>query len=466
MTDLAQGPGGQGPAERPGSAESLGTEELPSAARESLTPPPSGPLFAKAQIRPHVVDTELPAWPLVGMIMLFPLWWVLGLAGFMWIVLAVPMAVSLVQRRDLMLPKGFGFWLLFLAAVCGSVFSIDGVARLAGWSLRFGYYIAATIVFLYILNGGRSVSQWKVIRLFTFWWIFTVAGGYLAFVLGDFGFNSPMAYLMPAPLLENDLINTLVTPSFADLQNIIGFDVPRPKAPFNYTNSWGAMLGLLTPFAFIALREPRVGFDPRLIRIVLGASVIPAVVSLNRGLWLSLGIGLIYGAVRFGIAGESAALFRLMIAAAVLAATIALTPLGGLIATRIDTGHSNGDRTELALDAIDGAIERPIFGWGAPRPNDRNLPSVGTHGMTWFVMFSYGFVGFAGYFGFLANLALRSFRQKSPSGVWANVVLAVAVVQTPFYLHVPNQLFTLMAAGAVALRLQASEDDRTASSWA
>lgn len=404
-------------------------------------------------IRPEA-DAPMPAWPLTLMISWLPLWFILGLSGFTWIIFAAPMAASLLRRRQLIAPKGMGWWTVFLLAVGGSVFSIDSVARLSGWTLRSGYYVAATVFVLYLLNGRRGLDVWTIVRSFAVLWLATIAGGYLAFVLGDLSFRSPMAYLMPGPLLENELIRTMVTPGFADLQDIIGFPVPRPKAPYPYTNTWGSLLALLTPFGLIALRDRRVGLSPKLIRFALLASVVPGVLSLNRGLWLSLGLGLVYAALRFGVAGESKALRNAFIAILVLIGSLVATPLGGVLVARIDSGHSNADRFELIFDAVEGTMERPVFGWGAPRPNDRNLPSVGTHGQIWFVMFSYGFVGAIGYFGAFLTMAWQTRKQDSVSGMWAHVVIVIGLSQTPYYLHVPHQIFVMLAAVAVAIRFQ------------
>ncbi len=399
-------------------------------------------------------------WPVTLMIAALPIWFLLGLAGFTWVVFALPMAASLVRRRDLVVPRYFGLWLLFLVAVVGSSTSIDSGARMAGWLLRFGYYVAGTVFLLYVLNGKEGVSVWRVVRVFVWLWMATVAGGYLAFVVGSLTYASPMSYLIPAGLRANELIGTLVTPSFAEIQDIIGFPVPRPKAPFPYTNSWGSMLGLLTPFALIAQREPRVGFSERLIRVMLVASIFPAVISLNRGLWLSLGLGFGYVALRLGAAGQSRALRNTILGMMALVLLILVTPLGDLIATCVATGHSNNDRLELVYDAVGGTLERPVFGWGAPRPNDRNLPSIGTHGQMWFVMFSYGFVGAIGYVGAFVAWAGSTRRQVSVTGLWCHTVLIIGLVQTFFYLHVPHQMFTMLAAVALALRLQNEDAER------
>lgn len=404
------------------------------------------------------VEAPLPLWPLTLMISAYPVWFLLGLSGFMWVVLAAPMAASLIRRRNLVAPKGIGFWIVFLIAVAGSSFSIDTVGRMSGFVLRFGYYVAATVFLLYLLNGGLGVSVPRIVRSFTVLWMFSISGGYLALVLGDFSFRSPMYYLMPAALLSNELIHTLVTPGFADLQDIIGFPIPRPKAPFSYTNSWGSMTALTTPFAFMALSDARVGLPPRLVRWVLIASLVPIVISLNRGLWLSLGVGIAYAAVRFGVGGQTKLFARLMLVSVLVAVALALSPLGDVVESRVDNGHSNEDRIGLAVAAIDGAAERPVFGWGAPRPNLRNLPSVGTHGQIWLVTFSHGFLGLFGFVGAIVSYFVRTRRQTKAVGLWAHSVILVAMVQMPVYLLIPHSLFAIMAAVAVAVRCQQPSD--------
>ena len=411
------------------------------------------PTIDRGSIRTEV-SAPLPFWPITMMVAWYPLWFMLGLSGIMWVVLSLPMAASLARRRGLVVPKGFGWWMIFLVAVVGSALSLDAFTRFIGYTLRFGYYIGATVLLLYVLNGRSGIDTFRVIKMFVTLWMIAIVGGYLAFVVGDFGFKSPTYFITPSVLRDNDLINAWLEPSFAQVQDIVGFPVPRPKAPFTYTNEWGSMLALLTPFGFVALYDNRVGYSQKLIRIMMAMSVLPAVISLNRGLWLSLGVGLIYAAIRFGVAGEKKLMIQGLWAMVVLVVVLSITPLGDLIATRINTGHSNEDRAGLAISAIEGAVERPVFGWGAPRPNERNLPSVGTHGQLWFVTFSHGFLGAIGFVGTMLSLAWHTRKQNSTAGLWIHVVIIVGMVQMPYYLMVPDQLFTVFAAAAIALRLQ------------
>ena len=403
------------------------------------------------------IVSQLPMWPITMMVVGYPLWFVLGLSGVMWAVLAIPMAFALVNRPALMVPRGMGLWVVFLAAVLGSALSVDTFSRSLAYCLRLGYYLGAGAFLLYVLNGRKGVPVARVVKAFTILWMVTVAGGWAALILGGWSFKAPMYYLLPQALLSNELVSSWVNIGFADVQNIVGFPVPRPKAPYSYSNGWGSMLALLTPFAMISLSDNRVDLPNRLVRLVLVLSIVPAVISLNRGLWMSLGVAVIYLAFRYGVGGNASLFLRLLMGLAVIAVLLLLTPLGDLIATRFATSHSNSDRTELATSAIRGALQRPIFGWGTPRPSGRNLPSIGTHGQLWMVVFSHGFVGAIGFVGALGTFLIRTARQQSAAGLWAHAVIVIAIVQLPIYLMLPGQIFVVMGAVAVALRYQASD---------
>ncbi len=412
----------------------------------------------RPRIRRPEAEAPLPAWPLAWMIAGYPAWFLLGMTGFTWIIFAAPMAASLVRRRNLVAPRGFILYVIFLCWMLGSVVQVNAFSRLAGFGLRAGYYVAAGVFCLYVLNAGRSIPVERIVRWFTMLYMSVIFGGYLAFILGDFSYLSPIGYLMPGALAENELIRALINPTFAQVQDFIGFPVPRPTAPFQYTNGWGASTALLTPFAMVALSDRRVGLNPTLVRFTLGASIVPIVVSMNRGLWLSLGLGLMYVAVRSGLAGQNKLLGALLAGFVALGAIYAFTPLGDLVSERLATGHSDDDRGDLATGAIEGAIESPLLGYGTPRTLTEGKLPIGTHGQAWNLMFSHGFIAFFSYVGFMGMLAWNSRRLIDAKGVWLHTVVIIGLVQMPFYLHLPQQLFFIVAGGTLAVRLAGAVD--------
>jgi hypothetical protein len=91
---------------------------------------------------------RLPAWPLTGVLLLYPVWWGLGLGVLVFYLAAVPMAILLVRRwtsgRTVLTPPGFLVWLVFLATVLAGLFALGADPRIrtarcrarrpAGWS--------------------------------------------------------------------------------------------------------------------------------------------------------------------------------------------------------------------------------------------------------------------------------------------------------------------------------------------
>src|SRR5689334_7580366 len=216
--------------------------------------------------RPRVRDVRLPAWPLTGILLLYPLWWLLGLGVLVFYLVAVPMAALLIRRRTaghrLRLPPGFLLWLLFLATVALGGFSLganpagtlDGSAssRLDSYFFRLLGYVALTVLLLYAGNLGEAeLPQRRLVKLLP--WLFgvTVAGGLLGILVPRFEFTSPVEYLLPAHVRADSFVQSLVHPTSAQIMNLLGGETARPGAPCGYTNTWGNNACLLIGWAIV-----------------------------------------------------------------------------------------------------------------------------------------------------------------------------------------------------------------------
>ena len=119
--------------------------------------------------------------------------------------------------------------------------------------------------------------------------------------------------LLPTGLAATQFINDLTIIRFAELQTFIEGTVPRPAAPLPATNGWGSTLApahaVLHPLvAARAVAPPahhRVGAGGRRASCRLA-------ISTNRGAWLSIGLGLIYFAVRRARQGDARPLFAVV----------------------------------------------------------------------------------------------------------------------------------------------------------
>lgn len=181
-----------------------------------------------------------PGWPFVLAYGAFPVWWAIGAGSFVWLVAALPMTAWLLVRRRVLLPPGWGVWLLFLAWMTLSATQLDSADRLLGFTFRLAQYGSLTVLLVYLYNLPRDVFPLaRALRVLVVYWIYIVLGGLVAVGAPDAVLPSLTASLLPARVLSNEFVATLVTPEFAQVQDFLGYPLPRPAAPFPYTNTWG-----------------------------------------------------------------------------------------------------------------------------------------------------------------------------------------------------------------------------------
>ncbi len=405
-------------------------------------------------------QSRLPVtWPLVVLFVAFPLWWLAGVSAFIWPIVAVAMLVALIWRRHTQAPVAFALWLAFTSWVLLSGFQLQSSTKIITFSYRLSLYAAAGVLFLYVYNMPRSTRyDVKVLRILTIFWMVVVAGGYAGILLRDYTFVPPFMDLLPHGLRSQPFVQELVKPVFANVETFLGYPLPRPSAPFTYTNNWGGNIAVLTPVAFAAAAAAGPGARRKVIIGVLVASLVPMVFSLNRGMFLSLGAGLLYVTVRLAIRGRLGALVSLLSMVAVLLAVLALTPLGHLLVTGVSGshGHSNATRLSLYQQATAGANASPWFGHGEPQPVSgavlAGTPAIGTQGQLWMVLYSNGYPATAFFVLFFAAVYWQTRRARGLGGLWLHSVVVIAMTQVAVYGYLPVELQVMMVVAALAYR--------------
>ena len=386
-----------------------------------------------------------------ALIGLFPLWWAMGLSELIWPAFGLLMIGSLLQSQSIAIPRFAMAWVVFLLFVAASGFMLEEQQDVYSWVIRFSQYVSVGLIVPYVLTHRDRTPARVVFGSVTALFIASVIGGYLGLLLGDFSFRSPLAYVLPGGFQANSFVRDVVNPSFADIERFLGrFEVTRPKAPFTYTNGWGAAMGLLFPFA---VHDAITGFglSRKITRVALVASVVPIMLSLNQGLWISIAAGAGYAALRAAGRGDSRVVLQLM--GVGLIATIALTatPLSNTIQSDLQNPNATEDRFELYEATLSELPNSPIIGFGGPREVREGLPPAGTHGQLWIVLFSHGAGGALAYFAFIAGMFWSTRRYRTNVGLWCHVVIFVSLAQAPFYGHTPQQLAIIMVAAAVGL---------------
>ena len=393
-------------------------------------------------------------WPLLLFFAAYPVWWLLGLGGFVWPVLAVPTALAILNRRRLVVPVGTGIWLLFLGWALLSASQLDTGGRFLVFAFRFSLYLSATVLLVYVYGATRDRRFDEFAgRVLTGFWVAVVVGGLVGIVAPQLSFRSPAEIMLPRSLVSNEFVYSFVHPTFAQTMDFLGYPVPRPSALFTYTNEWGGAFAMLTPLAIWGLPwlRARLGHGSRLL---VAAAFVPALVSLNRGLWITLSLGLVYAMVRLAGSSATRAAARVLITVAIAVPLVLVSPLRGLVVDRIETGHSDNTRSDLYDEAFSRTLDSPWLGYGGPMPSEtrERAPDVGTQGQFWMVLFSHGFPGAALFVGFFGYVFARTWRARSPLGFWCHVTLFIGLLQLPVYGLLPVQIHVLMVTAALALR--------------
>jgi O-antigen ligase len=402
-------------------------------------------------------------WPLTALLVLYPLWWALGLGTLIVFLLAVPMVVHLCRRPQVRVPPGFGLWVLFLLWVLASTSMLgqnppgtlpDSVGgRILSVGFNLAGYLSATVVLLYAGNLTEAeFPRRRLVRQLSLFFTVVVAGGLLGILAPTFEFTSLVEILLPQRVSADVFVRSLVHPSAAQLQDVLGYTSPRPSAPFGFTNTWGHCLALL--IGWFAVGWLVDGDTVRRMAgvVVLAAATVPVVLSLNRGLWIGFGLLLVGLALRLAGRGRGSALAVLLVSAVLTGAVLAVSPLGATVQARLENPHSNDTRTFTTERTLEVIGHSPIIGLGSTRAalgssnsiavgQDEDCRRCGNHtlgsnGQLWLLLVAQGVGGALLYVGFLLRSMWAYRRDRSPIGDAGQLALGVSL----FFLLIYNAL--------------------------
>jgi hypothetical protein len=401
----------------------------------------------------------------------YPIWWALGLGVLIYPLVAVPMLLHMLRRRPVKLPPGLLIWLLFLAwqvlSIPALVLNPPGtvaeptVGRLLAVVVRLGCYLAVTVMLVYVGNlAEEELPRRRLVRLLAWMFVVTVAGGLLGIFAPTFNFTSPLELLLPGGIRSNSYVQSLVHPASSQVQDVLGFAAPRPKAPFEYTNAWGNNISVFGVW-FVALTVTGGLVRSRWFRWilllgVLAVAAVPAIFSLNRGMWIGVGFSGAYVAVRLAVRRQYVPLAALTMATLVLGMAVLVTPLGAMISSRLQHGHSNQVRTSLSETTIRLANSSPVIGYGSTRIVAGSADSIaigrsascakcgnfniGSNGQFWQALIAGGYAAAALYVGFFLYAIWRYRRDSSPLGIAGSTVMWLALLYSLVYNAFPSPL--------------------------
>ncbi len=457
-------------------------------ATRTVTPggaPAGGPVGVAGRRQPRWLR---PGWPLAAIFVPLPLWWALGLSEWICLIMAVPMAVHLLRRRAIEVPRGFGWWLLFLCWVAAGVLLLnvsaygavadDSSTRVITWAYRFAWYLTVTVVLLYVVNTRRELTTLRLMRIVGAMFLTVTAGGLLGVLAPYFEFRSLMELVLPHGVTSVQLVQKMIHPQAAQLQVVLGYAAPRPSAPFVYTNTWGLNYALTLPFFLYTWCGKDAGWRRWAAVPVLLVAAVPCIYSINRGMWGALVAMALFVAVRSALTGRPAMLGGLLAGALAVVVLLATTTLGNVVNARFTSEGSEQGRTNLSTLTVETVTRTsPIVGLGSTRNVQGNFnsitggstaqcprcspPALGTQGQLWLVVFSQGLVGLVLFLAFFALVFLRHLRLRSPASTVALAVLVASVVTLPVYNSLGIGLVIEMIAVGVLVREAAAAARRS-----
>ncbi|WP_299052684.1 O-antigen ligase family protein [uncultured Nocardioides sp.] len=392
--------------------------------------------------------------PLAVLLLGYPLWWVLGIQIPLWPVAALPLLAWLVtNRRQVVLPPGYGVLLVFLGWVLISALMLTSARYALAYGLRTTLYVAVAIMAFFVWNAlHRGLDRRRVLGWLLALWGAAVLLALPGLLVAPLEIPTPFGTALRTVGINNPYVVAMTRARFTEFDQL--YQTARPAALFPYTNDWAAAMGILTPVAVhgaltAATRRRRV-----LIAVLLAVSAVPILISVNRGAWVSITVAVVYVMVVRVAAGRPKVLLGVLGGAGVVATVVATVP--GLLDTLTSRfEYSNVSTRETLYQASwELALRSPFFGYGAPQSSeglaDSNDVSIGTHGQLWTTMVSHGLVGAALLLGTIAAIwwHSRPARAASPD-LWLHATGVVVVVQTAFYDILPVPLATALFALAV-----------------
>lgn len=442
----------------------------------------TGLLLADPPMQARVRRADvLRAWPLTVAVLGFPLWWLLGLGAVAPVLAAVPMAVQLMRKPDIRVPRGSAWWGLFLVWLLASVLvlwvdapgAVPGgeVTRLFVYAYRVVWYVACTVVLLWIGNAEpEEVPTARVVDLMAWLFLFTVAGGLLGTLMPNFDVTSVTEAVLPRSIASNSFVRDLIHPAAAAQTAFLGYTEYRPIAPFAYANTWGAGYAFTLPFFIAGWMTKNAGRARRLAApVVLVVSAVPVVNSLNRALWGAIIVVGLYGVVRLGLRGHTRAFLGSIVALGIAAGVFMASPLAEDVVIRLEHAHSNDRRSDLLVATVRSTLEgSPVVGFGSTRDVQGGfasiaagstpdcpacgVPPLGTQGLLWTVIFAQGIGGAVFFLLFFLRRARAHWRSRTVVESVAVAALLSFVISLPVYDTLGIPMFVVMIGLGLAWR--------------
>lgn len=250
-----------------------------------------------------------------------------------------------------------------------------------------------------------------------------------------FAITTPVELLLPESMTGNRGIRALVHSHATEFNPLSRDPYYRTAAPYPYTNNWGTGLAVLVPCVLCYLSSVRTGALRIALLVSLPLALIPAFLTLDRGMFIGSGAGLVYLGLRALLRGDVRLIAAIGAVGALAWVATLVVPVGDLITDRVENTDSTRDRADLYVQTIQEVRQSPFLGYGGPRLADTTHAAepLGTQGQVWLMTYSHGIPALLIFIAFFLVIAWRTAAAVSTPGRWLSVIPVIALVITPFY---------------------------------
>jgi polysaccharide biosynthesis protein PslJ len=333
-------------------------------------------------------------------ILLLPLWWLLGIEQFVGpVLLSLAVIKSWIIRPYLRVTPTLAFLLLVLVTQLASMLAIDEPFRLLTFARTWGTYVAATGLLIVV---SATTLTWTQVRglLHSVVIAMTIAGA--VGLAGILGWWRPEVTSVAASWLPSWIVETGYGGAIAHRQiGAVAWFAPlgnyfRVDSFFLFSTMYAAALAVTIPTAIYLVRTAR-GWT-RLFYVAASALLgVNLLFTTGRVAMVALVAGAAYWLVH-----DRSRLVQALVLSLAVSASAAVGLVGDWQGTVGDVVYARGtgsveSRSIIYRLTLEGVVERPIFGWGTERDVADLAYPAGSHSHHLGVLFKFGVVGFVAY---------------------------------------------------------------------
>lgn len=338
------------------------------------------------------------------LILLFPIWWFLGMEQFIWFIAVGFMFIQFCIYSKLEFRLNLvSLLLLFFLVVYGiSFFSIVEKMRYITYFRNLSTYLTAFMLLVIIWN---VVDEWwqieKLLKAIVIVMLVASVFGILAFSFEVFRvqFKSLVGYFMPGAIANTGYGSVIAVRNVGFYNWFVGLNSYfRISSFFLYSTMFSSTLAITLPIVLL-LRNIKYGVERNVYSFVF--IIISLALLFTTGRVAIMAVVLGYIVFKFLLIRNFTIKFSI-VGLLVFVSSLLLIWLeqSGILYQIIDLllysrgeGSANA-RTKIYIQTFQGFLERPYFGWGTERDVKGLAYPLGSHSYYLGTLYKQGVVGF------------------------------------------------------------------------